>query len=348
MTRSLVDNPAIAVPLILLFFFCLLYFNRCPRCKKWFTLRRHTRKGAQHGDSRAKTAGWSCTSCGARARDITGLAEIPLPPENPTVVTDGAAIPSGPFWHPRSLWGRFRWKGLFGAIAGAFMVAFVAFDPEVLSYPSHLPSYLEAFADVLLMQSSEHRKLRTRVRVIGGSWKKTRTIEKCMEVVEEGWLQKIPPGAIVIERSPRGWKPELARQGLTFEMAPVWAKYRRLVWGRDSEVTREGRDGNPLTPELVLPPVIEMGIGTKRPGPVTGEYFIEFQEVGGEETFRVDSVMLRRISDREHRLCGISEEVYRALRLATDSWNARITVYSFGGEPDVRLYVDDLFAAPFN
>jgi len=268
-------------------------------------------------------------------------------PREPVVIPE--EVLNLPRWHPRSVWGRYRWKGLFGAIIGSFLLAFVAFDPEVLIYPSHFQGYLESFADALLspFEKQRFRKIRTHVRVAGGSWKKTRSIERCTERVEEGWLQQMPAGATIVELATRSWKSELARQGLTFELHPVWAKFRRLAWIHDSELSREGRDENPLTPELFLPPVSEMAVGTKRLGEVRGEYTIDLQEVGLQEVFRVKSLMLLRNSDRHHRMVSINEKMYRTLRLATDTWKARVTVWDFGGEPDVRIYVDDLSAPPF-
>lgn len=343
MSAHLFDNPAIGIPLTVGFLVMVVYFNRCPRCKRWFSLKQHTRKEQYGGKTRSVTTGWSCSGCGASAKDLSGLKA--LPPEPVVIPDDVLALP---IWHPRSVWVRYRWKGLFGGIFGVFALAFVAFDPEVLRYPSYFPSYLESFADFLSDPFHQPRKIRTEVRVAGGSWKRTRFIERCSERLDEGWLKLMPPDAVVVEQATRSWQPAMAREGLSFEMAPVWAKYRRLIWTNGSGVTREGSDSVPLDPELSLPPVSEMAVGATRPGMVEGEYAIDLQDLGSQEIFRVRSLMLLRRSDRHHRLIDVNDKLYRALRLATDTWKARITIYRFGGEPSVRLYVEDLFAPPWD
>lgn len=330
---TLFDDPRIGIPLVVGFVALVIYVNRCPNCGRWFSVISHDHLEMRHGKRVKVTTGYSCRRCGASASSRSGLWKGGRPvPE---------AVRGLPRWHPRVQWAIAPWRTAVVVLILLFIAGFVAFDPEVVLYPSHWQSYLEPYVEFLLDPLHGSRKVTRKVRVAGGRWKVTRTIEEGREVVREGWKALLPPEAVIVEAATRSWSPSLAREGLAYDPSPVWVKYRVLDWLPVGEQRLEGNDDQPQAPAVDLPAAGEGGAGVRRLGAVREEFTIDLAMEGSDATYTLDAVSMFAIADRRYQYRPLGRDLYRRLRNATGSWDAKVWWYSPRADPQITLWVED-------
>ncbi|HOT29881.1 MAG TPA: hypothetical protein PLU72_17020 [Candidatus Ozemobacteraceae bacterium] len=340
---NLIDDPRIGIPLVVAFAVAVVWANRCPTCGGWFTLDAHrqarNKQPGTFGAPRERDydiTGYSCRRCGASGKTTSDF------PRRPAAQVELPGHLQGlSWWHPRVQWAIAPWRTVLASLFIVFNIGFVAYDPEVVLYPSHWQTFLEDYAEFLLDPFNQPTVIKTRVKVAGGNWKMTRFYEEAREEVVEGWKALAPPDAVITESATRSWEPALAREGLNYDPNPVWVKYRRLFWDERAQSSLEGTDEHPRVPGTAVPVPAELAAGVCRPGRIDGSFTILFWDLRSGDMYPLTYLNLRRISDRSCTFKPLDESLYRRLRTSSDTWTARITRYPRSSDAHVELWVDN-------
>ena len=382
---SIADNPTIAIIIGVIFVVLFIWANRCSSCGKMFTCeltsRSQTSEGYQSSwkyDEDSKRAKhvrsyrysynetYTCSKCGHSYSRSTS-SSYPLPCGYFLSAAERKAQAEAEPPKPRSWYNPLRWlallsfKRVFVAALIFFIVftaGFVAYDPEVLQYPSHFQDYLEDYVESWLDIFSSNKTIKrlTQVEVVSGSWQANRRVYEYQKIECEGWAKDMPAGATVIEKTTK-MRPvqtySYSINNIGKEEPAEWAKYTYDRWQSVETLTASGTDlpviypDNPykagFTTEAADKAVGEIAYGTRRADDTSVVFSVTLREIGTGITATMVEARYMRISDRDFEIFNpLREADYRYLmeqrgKLIT----ARLVKYSFSKDTDFWVYVDE-------
>ncbi|OGK09746.1 MAG: hypothetical protein A2W80_04350 [Candidatus Riflebacteria bacterium GWC2_50_8] len=370
---DLFNSPEFAGVVAVVFIVLVIWANRCSKCGKLFTCKIRSRtltsEGYTHSwevdekTQRGKSVSrytynydvtYVCSKCGYEYSASTSSSyRLPcgyFSDENPA---DAAKNGRGCFnpltwlgWlNPVAWWRWIPGKRYLLLLPVFFFIGMIAFDSEVLFYPTHWQDFLEDYVEFLLEPLSPRENWRAQLQFVEGRWQTQRRISEFRRVEYETWEDSLPENATVVEKTTK--QRLLQSYYYTYSTATkpdTWVRYSIDTWVPVETLTASGTGlpiAYPDSPVATFSGEAVYGVQRSEEPSVT--YSLVFKEIESERIYWVETIGFIRKEDRYFAWQReISETAYHTLTKSSQPLPARVYYDSYDKAPHIYIYVDDV------